>query len=78
MRVIRISISDDARALLPHPTGIYADDEAAIAAALTSNMIPVPPSHVYEFVQWEIAPPDDVYAVFELRQSAINTLSQRI
>lgn len=60
---VLIPISPSARALLPLPTGDYTHDEYAMIGALTDDMMPEAPLG-FEFVQWEIAPPDDAFARF--------------
>lgn len=58
-----IPISAEARMKLPMPTGDYDADCAAIAAALTPDMIPPTPEG-FEMAEWQINPPDEVYVLF--------------
>lgn len=64
MNALLIPISNADRNRLPLPTGDYVKDEQALAAALTSDMIPSAPKG-YKFVQWQINPPDEVFVLFE-------------
>jgi hypothetical protein len=60
---VLIPITPAHRAKLPLPIGDYTTDEYALIGALTDDMMPEAPLG-YEFVQWEVAPPDDVLARF--------------
>jgi hypothetical protein len=66
-----VPISDADRAKLPLPTGDRDADFRNIAMALTDDMAPPTPDG-YEFVEWQINVPDEVFVLFERQRAAIS------
>ena len=67
----RIPMAPEHLAKMPRPTGDYEADLAAMADALTDEMIPEGPP-TWGFVQWELTPPDGAVALFSLEAGLIH------
>lgn len=67
---IRIPMAAEHLAKLPQLTGDYETDLAAMADAITDEMLPAGPP-TWGFVHWEISPPDEAFALFSLEAGLI-------